>query len=330
MKVYVLILTVYGFSLSLTGLNKFMFGVLDLKIPLLATLANFSLVTLFLRRLYAFNGRRRPTISAAEYWKFLVPIALFTALDVGLSNLSYSLVSISAMTVIKSTNIVVTYAVSVAFGLEVFRWRVFSACLLVLGGVCVATAQGMEIKRFRGVIFLVGAVFSLSMRWVLVHRLTRDFEALDLVFLTLPISAIFILPVAFYVELWPLVAAADAGQLVTVRGSSVLALMLLCTSTLALALMYFEYLLVRRTSSLTLCVAGIGKEVVALLLSGLVFADHLSLRQWAAVSVSLLGIYLFSRVHRVHGKHAAAKTNVSTFRPSPTLTLSHLDILPFE
>jgi hypothetical protein len=120
-----------------------------------------------------------------------------------------------------------------------------------------------------------------------------------------------------------------------VNGASLLGLMLLVGSSCALALLYFEYVLVRRTSSLTLCVAGIGKEILALSLSGLVFSEHLTLRQWLAVGVSLMGIYVFSRVHQVGKKKAIVVTHLpgrhhagQSFRPVPTL--SHLDIIPFE
>jgi drug/metabolite transporter (DMT)-like permease len=216
----------------------------------------------------------------------------------------------------------------VAFKLEAFSWRVFGACLVVLVGVFFAT-EGMEIKCMRGVFYLIGAVFSLSIRWVLVHRMTKQFAALDLVYLTLPISALCIFPASGLLEFWPLLNSTgdELGPIKTARGATLLFCMLLLGSCLALFLMYFEYLLVRRTSSLTLCISGIGKEIMALVLSSVVFREHLNLKQWLAVGVSLVGIYTFSRVSNRVGKLPANRRSPE-FRPVPTL--SHLDIAPFE
>jgi solute carrier family 35 protein C2 len=320
MRVYVLILYLYMCSLSLTTLNKTMFDVLNIKIPLIATCVNFSLVALVLRGLYRFNGRSPPFISSADYRQFIIPIALFTALDVGLSNLSYSIVSVSVMTVIKSTNVVLTYILSMAFGLESFNVRVFAACLVVLTGVWTAT-DSMEIKHVRGVFYLLGAVVSLSFRWVLVHRMTKHFAALDLVYLTQPVSALFIFPVSVWLESGALDSAAPTGRVVF--NSIRLLGLLLVGSGLGLFLVYFEYLLVGRTSSLTLCISGIGKEILALLLSGVVFSEHLSVRQWLAVGVSLVGIFAFSRFHKPQRSRSPPE-----YRAVPTL--SHDDLVPFE
>lgn len=71
------------------------------------------------------------------------------ASDIGLSNLSYARISITAMTVVKSSAVVMTYLVGVIqqhppsvylqlfnpqllFGIEKFRWTIMSCALTIM------------------------------------------------------------------------------------------------------------------------------------------------------------------------------------------------------
>ncbi len=276
--------------------NKILFDLLKIEIPLLSTFIHFSVTSFALFGLRAAWPDLIPSvsISRSEFLRSVLPVAITTALDVGLSNMAYSRLPVSIITVLKSSAVVFIYTAALIFGVERFNWKISLTCVVIASSVALATpgSTGEEVVDsgfVSGVFMICVAVIALSIRWVLVQSLTKRFTPLQLVFLIQPTSALVLLPFAALLELnAKLFALADSNSLwlpvLLVFGSALIAMTLLTT----------EYKIVHDTSSLTLAIAGIGKELVTLMLSVVLFGESFNLRQIIAVCVSIIGIFVYA------------------------------------
>ena len=104
-----------------------------------------------------------PLLTRAEYMRRILPVALCSAADIGLSNLSYSRITISAMTVVKSSSVVFVYFAGILYGLERFRWFEFAIIFSVFVSVAVGVA-GMTFGDPVGIAFVLLAVIIASFR----------------------------------------------------------------------------------------------------------------------------------------------------------------------
>jgi solute carrier family 35 protein C2 len=287
----------YVMGTLLVSSNKVLFDLLKVEIPLLSTFIHFSVTSFVLVAVRASCPDLIPKVSItrAEFIRAVLPVAITTALDVGLSNMAYSRLPISIMTVLKSSSVVFIYTVGVLFSIERFRWRTSLVCLVIATSIALAApsqAQDEDTNEsafISGVIMVCVAVVSLSIRWVLIQSLTKRYTPLQLVYVIQPTSALVMLPFAAAFELnLKLYALLSSSSLwlpvLLVFGSAFIAMLLLIC----------EYKIVHATSSLTLSIAGIGKEVLTLVLSLVLFGESFSTKQYIAISVSIVGIFVYA------------------------------------
>ncbi|CAI9556407.1 unnamed protein product, partial [Staurois parvus] len=87
---------------------------------------------------------------------------------------------------------------------------------------------------------------------------------------------------------------------------------------LAFGLGYSEFLLVSKTSSLTLSIAGIFKELCILLMATHLLGDKMSLLNWLGFAVCISGIALHVALRTTHSKggsgRMSSKSTVSRIR----------------
>lgn len=314
-----LLLAILGWYVSaaiLVSANKVMFGILNLNIPLLVTFIHFSvtsfLMVLVKKRLPDVLGKTH--VTRAEFLRTVIPVAVCTAGDVGLSNMAFSRLPISVITVLKSSAPVCIYFAAVVAGIEQFQWRVVSICVLITTSVAFAVPphagnadDAQEYAYMSGIIIVIAAVACLSVRWVLIQKLSRQFSPFQLIYLIQPVSAL---------VLFPLVVIFDCGDKIDTRvgqfSTSVEYIipigLILGSGIAALILLFCEYQIVHHTTSLTLSISGIGKEVLTLALSFVVFGESFSTQQIIAISASLIGIFLYAYIRSSVGpKKSASK-----------------------
>ena len=296
----------YLSSSLLIGANKILFDVLSIEVPLLVTFIHFSITSLVLAAIRS----KRPDITGGvqvtvyEFLCSILPVALCTAGDVGLSNMAYSRVPVSVMTILKSSAPVCIYTVAVIVGVERFRLRTSFVCTMIAVSIAFAvpSANGLEEAPgtyIEGIVMVVVAVGCLSVRWVLVQSLLRKHAPLQLLYLIQPTSALILLPFALTIELNTSLGRAIEGDSLVTAG-----LLIFGSAFAAMALLFCEYKIVHDTTSLTLSVAGIGKEVLTLTLSAIFFSETFTLRQIVSISFSILGILLYA-LDRAPGQETA-------------------------
>ncbi|XP_025897965.1 solute carrier family 35 member C2 isoform X1 [Nothoprocta perdicaria] len=178
--------------------------------------------------------------------------------------------------------------------------------LLIAGGLFMFTYKSTQFNT-QGFMLVLCASFLGGIRWTLTQILMQKaelglqnpidtmFHLQPLMFLTLfPLFAVFEgLPLSVSVKLFHF---HEAGVLLSLIGK------LFLGGILAFGLGFSEFLLVSRTSSLTLSIAGIFKEICILLLATRVLGDHLSLLNWLGFGVCLSGISLHVILKAINSK----------------------------
>ncbi|MCJ8741635.1 hypothetical protein PDJAM_G00072910 [Pangasius djambal] len=313
-----LVLFFYVFSIGITFYNKWLMK--DFHYPLFMTL--FHLIIIFCLSamtrcaMQCWTRKPRVTLSWKVYFYKVAPTALATALDIGLSNWSFLFITISLYTMTKSSAVLFILFFSLLFKLEEPNPFLILVVLLIAGGLFMFTLKSTQFN-LEGFIMVLLASFIGGIRWTLTQLLLQKAE----LGLQNPVDTMYHLQPLMFMGLFPLFMFNEGLSLSTTEKLfrvnelhpllySLLALFV--GGLLAFGLGFSEFLLVSRTSSLTLSIAGIFKEVCTLLLAVEFMGDKMSTVNWLGFVVCLSGISL-----HVGLKTYYSKGNGSTVRSLP-------------
>ncbi|XP_043334569.1 solute carrier family 35 member C2 isoform X2 [Cervus elaphus] len=197
--------------------------------------------------------------------------------------------------------------------------------LLIAGGLFMFTYKSTQFN-IEGFALVLGASFIGGIRWTLTQMLLQKAE----LGLQNPIDTMFHLQPLMFLGLFPLFAVfeglhlstsekifrfQDTGLLLRVLGS------LFLGGILAFGLGFSEFLLVSRTSSLTLSIAGIFKEVCTLLLAAHLLGDQISLLNWLGFALCLSGISLHIALKALHARGDGTPKPLKGLGSNPDLEL---------
>lgn len=161
--------------------------------------------------------------------------------------------------------------------------------------------------NFEGFVLVLMASFLGGIRWTLTQILMQKEE----LGLQNPIDAMFHLQPLMFLSLFPLFVSIEGLHLSTsehfFRSSDMHDMLLLfgillAGGFLAFGLGFSEFLLVSKTSSLTLSIAGIFKELCILLLASRLMGDKMSPLNWLGFGVCVSGIALHVSLKAIHSK----------------------------
>ncbi|KAI1233365.1 hypothetical protein IHE44_0004537 [Lamprotornis superbus] len=196
----------------------------------------------------------------------------------------------------KSSAILFILLFSLLFKLEEMRVTLLLVVLLIAGGLFMFTYKSTQFNA-QGFVLVLCASFLGGIRWTLTQILMQKAELglqnpIDIMFHLQPLMFLGLFPLFAVFEGLPLSISEklfrfhEAGMLFSLVGK------LFLGGILAFGLGFSEFLLVSRTSSLTLSIAGIFKEICILFLATHLLGDRLSLLNWLGFAVCLLGISL--------------------------------------
>lgn len=271
------------------------------------------------------RGEPPTPVPPDTYLRVVVPIAVCTALDVICSNESLERLSVSFHTMIKASSPMWVLLFALLHGLERPDALLMGAVGLISTGTML-TAYGHIHAELLGSALAVAAVALAGYRWALTQLLLqpatplhagspRPLSVLDTVWHISPVIAVVALPLALTLEAGSL---APSVFLHSPRAALQLAGVLSVQSALIFALLVAEYLVVQRTSVLTLAVAGMVKELCTILLAVFIWGDRISALNAAGFGVCLTGIAVYQgiKLRQLRRKEGGA---VAT--PKPTAHL---------
>uniref|UniRef100_A0A8D0FHF1 Solute carrier family 35 member C2 n=1 Tax=Strix occidentalis caurina TaxID=311401 RepID=A0A8D0FHF1_STROC len=311
-----LVLLYYGCSAAITFYNKWLLQ--SFPFPLLITLLHllliFGLSALARALARCRSGRPRTALPWADCLRRAAPAALSTSLDIGLSNWSFLYVTESVVTFV--------------FALTQ-RVALLLVVLLIAGGLFMFTYKSTQFNA-QGFVLVLCASFLGGIRWTLTQILMQKAELglqnpIDTMFHLQPLMFLGLFPLFVVFEGLPLSISEkllrfhEAGMLLSLVGK------LFLGGILAFGLGFSEFLLVSRTSSLTLSVAGIFKEICILFLATRLLGDHLSLLNWLGFAVCLSGIslHVILKAMNSKGEKALKLQKEASSDPDLELLLHH-------
>lgn len=127
----------YSISISFTIYNKWLMGSFKggfdypITTTLMHTIVKYIFSTIWISYFY---GNTITPVSLEVYTNIIVPIGLSTGLDITMSNVAVSFLTISVYTIIKATVVGWTFLWGTVSGLEIFSFqKLFSIAFIVIG-----------------------------------------------------------------------------------------------------------------------------------------------------------------------------------------------------
>ncbi|KAK0656539.1 triose-phosphate transporter family-domain-containing protein [Cercophora newfieldiana] len=326
-----LILLWYIFSLSISLYNKWMFdkGKLNFPFPMFTTsmhmLVQFTLASLVLflfPSLRPKNGYKsdlgqsrheaeRPLMTKMFYLTRIGPCGMATGLDIGLGNTSLQFITLTFYTMCKSSSLAFVLLFAFAFRLESPTWRLVAIIATMTFGVIMMVAGEVEF-HLGGFVLVISAAFFSGFRWaltqILLLRNPATSNPFSSIFFLAPIMFITLFCIAIPVEGFPALIA-GLGAISEERGPIITPLLLLFPGTIAFLMTASEFALLKRTSVVTLSIAGIFKEAVTISAAALVFGDRMTPINIVGLIITLCAIAAYNYI-KITSMRREAQTDV--------------------
>ncbi|KAL7639579.1 UNVERIFIED_CONTAM: hypothetical protein RMT77_010080 [Armadillidium vulgare] len=297
-RTLLIILFYYACSIGLTFYQKHLFK--DFKFPLTVVVVHLLIKFLLsglCREMYTiWTGLPRVSLPWSIYFTRLFPPGIAAGLDIGLSQWSLEFITVTLYTMSKSTALLFILFFAVLFKLEEMRWSVVILVGLIAGGLFMFTYKYTNFNLF-GFVLVISASLLSGLRWTLSEIVMRKGELglknpVDMVYHIQPWMMISLTPLATLME-GELLAMSEKGfRYHSVAFASFLWIRILAGASLAFLMEVSEYLVVCYTSSLTLSIAGVAKEMVTLSLAVYYYKEHLTAVNQFGLVLCLLGIIL--------------------------------------
>ncbi|KAJ2371511.1 hypothetical protein IW150_004561, partial [Coemansia sp. RSA 2607] len=309
-----------GSDRLLSVYNKWLFGKSerDFAFPLLVSsshmLVQYLLATLTLRLF----PRLRPQgqLSWPLYLTHAVPCGVASALDIGLSNLSLRTITLTFYTMCKSSALGFVLLFAFLFKLERIRLVLVAIIAIISLGVVLMAAGEVAFVWVGFVEAILSAAMS-GLRWALTQILLSQARfGMDNPVATMarlmPIVGASMLLLSVLVER-PFTRLSVDKNLQTTRDVLFILLMMFVGGLLAFAMILSEFMLLARTSVVTLSIGGMLKDVLMVSVAHFVFGDTMTPTNAAGLMVALFGIamYHWLKVHDAVREHARGERDAT-------------------
>ncbi|CAI2171429.1 14822_t:CDS:2 [Funneliformis geosporum] len=294
------ILAWYFFSTALSFYNKNLMGkeYFNLKLPLLISAMHTGMHALVTTILMSGNlpmiykKTEGKSVSISSYFTRVVPCAVAAALEICMANASLVFITLSFYTMVKSSTPIWVLIFAFAFGLEQPKLILIIIITVISVGVLL-TVEGETRFNLTGFLLVLGAAIISGLRWTLTQMLLQKEEGMNN-----PVATLYYLsPIMFilmsilsliFEQPFQVFNTSKHFENVT-RGLQTFGLMLM-GGLLAFCMTIAEFALIKNTSTVTLSVAGISKEVVVITLSVLIYHDELTPINLLGLFISITGI----------------------------------------
>ncbi|KAI5702025.1 hypothetical protein M8J76_002143 [Diaphorina citri] len=256
-------------SIGLTFYQKWFIDIYKYPLSIVVCHLVFKfLVALICRKVYElYTHQKRVLLCWHNQLHKIAPTGIASGLDVGFSQWGLQLIAVSLYTMTKSTSVVFILIFSLVFQLEKKSWFVFVVVCMISGGLVMFTYKATAFN-WLGFSLVLLASFSSGLRWTLAQFVMQRSDLnmnspIDMVYHVQPWMIVSILPFAILFE-GPLVISSLVENPYL---SHKFTLGLLEGAILASSMEFAEFMVVSQTSSLTLSIVGIVKEISTLVLA---------------------------------------------------------------
>ncbi|KAL6261413.1 hypothetical protein P5V15_006508 [Pogonomyrmex californicus] len=297
--IFLLISAYFILSIGLTFYNPWLYNTYGFNFPLGVVVCHliikFALSALIRCIRKCYNGKRINLPWQNIIYSIMVP-GIASGVDIGLSNWALSLISISLVTMTKSTTIIFILGFSLLFKLEKKSWSLVGIVVMIAGGLAMFTYKSTQFGILGFILCLLASLAS-GIRWTMTQLIMQRsklglHDPIDMMYYMQP----WMLLPAISVTLW-----FEGGIIydgIRINDWNNISSILLTTSAiiagaiLAFSMEVMEFLVITYTSSLTLSISGIFKEICTLALAFVLKGDQMTGLNFIGLLMCLGGIIL--------------------------------------
>lgn len=269
--------------------NKAVLDQLKFPYPMFLTTWHMFLATILTqimsRTTNMLPGVKENKVDGNVMAKQILPVTLFFATSLVLSNKSYIYLSVSYIQMLKAFTPVAVLIFSFFSGLEKTSMMELYIVLIICIGVAL-TSVGESFFSWMGFTFQSLAILAEASRLVMTNLLMKQLklDPLSSLYYIAPLCSVFIGVACCIFEVQDL----PLDRMLTTDFAAIM----LINGGVAFALNVAVVLLISNTSALVLTLAGIIKDILLVFLSIVVFGSPVTPLQYAGYGVALLGLNL--------------------------------------
>ncbi|GKA88648.1 probable sugar phosphate/phosphate translocator [Tanacetum coccineum] len=237
------------------------------------------------------------------YLTSVVPIGLVFSISLWLSNSAYLYLSVSFIQMLKALTPVVVYTLDVLFKIQLFKSQAMCNMLSISLGVAIAAYGEAKFNAWGIMLQLGGGVFEAT-RLVFIEILLKskgiELNPITTLYYVAPCCLVFLSVPWMIVELPTLIETSSFQFDYLVFGTN---------SLCAFALNLASFLLIGKTSALTLNVAGVVKDWLLIAFSWSVINDTVTPINLFGFGIAILGVayYKYAKLQEFKAKEAEKK-----------------------
>ncbi|CAL9763640.1 unnamed protein product [Musa acuminata subsp. burmannicoides] len=242
-------------------------------------------------------------ITSEIYLTSVVPIGAMFAMTLWLGNSAYLYISVAFAQMLKATMPVAVFFLGTAAGLEAMSCRMFVIMTVISIGVVVASYGEISISWI-GVVYQMGGVVGEASRLIFmeifVKRKGVRLNSISMMYYVSPCSALCLFVPWIFLEKPKMDSSGPWNFPPIILGLN-------CVCTFALNLSVF--LVISRTSALTIRVAGVVRDWVVVLLSALIFSDSkLTIINLIGYGIAISGVVAYNN-HKLKKEASQIKSD---------------------
>ncbi|KAG2230579.1 hypothetical protein INT48_006884 [Thamnidium elegans] len=268
----------------------------NFNLPLLMSAVHSGIHMVISRVLINYYGHKVQNYSVVEYVIKVVPCGIAAAVEISCANASLVLITLSFYTMIKSSTPVWVLIFSFLFGFEKPSFKLITVISFIVFGVWL-TIDGEPKFDNRGFLLVLTAAIASGLRWNMAQYLmksgksNKDNSPLATMYHLSPIMFITMLSLSLIIEK-PFQQQIGTNSFYFDSLSKTVTSLAIMSfgGVLAFIMTIAELYLIKGTSTVTLSVAGISKEVVVIALSVLIYGDELTSKTYMGLVISIIGI----------------------------------------
>jgi len=248
--------------------------------------------------------RKKPT-PWATYLTQVVPNGVCTGLDIGLSNFSLSLITLSFYTMCKSTVPLFLLAFAFAWGLERPSWTLAGVVAIISVGLLLLV-YGETAFDATGFALVMTASALSGLRWTITQVLLQGgtkgpganghgtgADPIEVLLALMPVMALTVGTVSLAAErLWRTLPGSPYFD--SPASVALTAALVSCGAVIAFLMVWVEFTVIALTSALTFMVAGTFKEIVTVLAAVTFLGESFTAINAAGLGVLIAGVALFN------------------------------------
>ncbi|KAL3137738.1 hypothetical protein ABBQ38_005002 [Trebouxia sp. C0009 RCD-2024] len=308
-----LILTWYFFSTLLSLWNRKLvgeghgvFGKGAFPAPLMMTAFQFAIQNLLCRGVLKLGIVQRSAnaveLNWHQYFRQVFPNGICTGLDIGLSNFSLALITLSFYTMCKSTVPVFLLGFAFLWGIERPSWSLAGVVGIISCGLLLLVYGESNFNPLGFAVVMTASMLS-GLRWTITQVLLQGTPGssghgasggpVEVLLQLTPVMATTVALMSLLVEhLWDRLPGSP--YFASPAHVGVTALILCVGALLAFMMVWVEFTVIAQTSALTFMVAGTFKEVVTVMAAVLFLGEDFYLINALGLGVLIMGVFWFN------------------------------------